>query len=96
MSRQGIRFLCVCSLGGFLEEERREEENNVFFFWCVLFERSESVKGKELSLQLYGEAFQAYINMGCVIMYMCSTYIHMRVHMYSCVSVDLYIVRECN
>jgi|AraCvinosormetaG_1042628.scaffolds.fasta_scaffold24895_1 hypothetical protein len=61
MSRQGIRFLCVCSLGGFLEEERREEENNdIFFFWLLLFfVRSESVKGKELSLQLYGEAFQA-------------------------------------
>jgi hypothetical protein len=43
--------------------KKKEEKKKImisFFFWLLLFfVRSESVKGKELSLQLYGEAFQA-------------------------------------
>lgn len=69
MTRQDIRFLCICSLGGFLEEERREEEKKKVYFLFVLVERNEYVKGKELSLPLYGEAFETYINISYV-MYM--------------------------
>lgn len=65
MTRQEIRLLCVCSLEGSLK--KKEEKKKTVFFVCVFFERNESVKGKELSLQLYGEAFQAYIiNIGNV------------------------------
>lgn len=78
MTRQDIRFLCICSLGGFLEEERREEKKK--FLFCLLVERNEYVKGKELSLQLYGEAFETYINISYVMYIYTCVYTCMRVY----------------